>query len=399
MFWNGVTSNVHSLTAVAGAGKSRWIVEQIDKSVRRDGVNPCDVLALSYTRKSAAELGERVNGAIKPYFVSVSTVHSAAWQHVKRCYPDASVATDEYLANQLVERLDCSPVEAAALAADASTWLERGGLPGEWWPHPSFRQIPENLRIDQIAEAMESAFNERLHRKLFGYSDLLTVAYRVADSAPSLVFLDEAQDLSPFQGLLIRRWAELGSTVWLVGDTEQSIYGFRGADPSLLATAPNRMNLCHNYRSGSAIVEVGSALRADGLAMLPAPRAESGLVKVFEHKNFDELCGFVAVMQNMAVDVGVASQVLVRTQAEKRYLTTALTIHEAKGLEWPIVHVAGFSNGRLPSRLALTAAEVAEERRLAYVACTRAKGCLVLHTVKDRRSPFMDLLPRWVVEE
>lgn len=397
MFWDGVTGRVHSLTAVAGAGKTRWIVSEI-KSAIDDGVNPYDILAISYTRKSSAELGNRIYKVVGNSRVSASTIHSAAWRVVKSCWPDAQIASEDFLASQLIERLDCSRSEALALVAEASTWLECGGLPGQWWPHPSFRKFPQNLRVDQVAEAMEQSLNERVSRKLFGYSDLLAVAYKVASRAPSLIYVDEAQDLSPFQALLVRRWAELGATVWLVGDCEQSIYGFRGADPNYLASVTDNMSLVHNHRSGSAIVEVGSALRSDGLEMLPAPRAASGRVQVFEHKNFNELSDYVTVMQNNALNAGVGSQVLVRTQDEKRHLPTALTIHQAKGLEWPIVHVAGFCNGRLPSKLALTPEEVAEERRLAYVGVTRARDVLVLHTIKDRPSPFMNLLPRWVVE-
>lgn len=397
MFWDDVAGRVHSLTAVAGSGKTKWIVDQVKAAVD-DGVDPADILAVSYTRKSAAELGRRIGAAVGDGRVKTSTLHSAAWRHVREIFPDARVASDEFLARQLSSRLGCNRGEAAGLVAEASTWVERGGIPGQWWPSPSFRGIPEKCRADQIAEAMGAAFEERLRRQLFSYSDLLVVAYRVADYAPSLIIIDEAQDMSPFQGLLVRRWAELGATAWLVGDCEQSIFGFRGADPGLLACAPNRINLTRNYRSTSTVVEVGSSLRADGLEMLPVSGAKPGMVKIVEHKNIEKLRNFVAMLSWMAADAGVDSQILVRTQAEKRRFTTALTVHEAKGLEWRIAHVAGFSNGRFPNKLALTPAEIAEERRLAYVACTRAKDVLFLHTLADRPSPFMDLLPRWVVE-
>ena len=61
-----------------------------------------------------------------------------------------------------------------------------------------------------------------------------------------------------------------------------------------------------------------------------------------------------------------------------RQVVTLTTMHSAKGLEWPVVHVVGCSEGLLPISYAKTAAEVEEERRLLYVGVTRARDRLRL---------------------
>lgn len=64
---------------------------------------------------------------------------------------------------------------------------------------------------------------------------------------------------------------------------------------------------------------------------------------------------------------------------------TLSTIHAAKGLEWRHVRVVGVEEGLMPHRRGVTSAEIEEERRLAYVAMTRARDELVLSHARTRR--------------
>jgi DNA helicase-2/ATP-dependent DNA helicase PcrA len=69
------------------------------------------------------------------------------------------------------------------------------------------------------------------------------------------------------------------------------------------------------------------------------------------------------------------------------------TFHAAKGLEWPVVHLAGLESGLVPIGHAQTNEAMAEERRLFYVAVTRAERELHLHWAEERRpSPYLDEL-------
>jgi len=62
-----------------------------------------------------------------------------------------------------------------------------------------------------------------------------------------------------------------------------------------------------------------------------------------------------------------------------------MTIHAAKGLEWPVVIVAGCNEGLLPSKQAIATGEIEQERRLMYVAMTRARDELILAIRPERK--------------
>lgn len=87
----------------------------------------------------------------------------------------------------------------------------------------------------------------------------------------------------------------------------------------------------------------------------------------------NDLAGFIAWVMEQEAVTGKASDL--RNENEDDAVTV-LSIHRSKGLEWPVVFVSGCSEGLMPHKLAATAQEVEEERRMAYVAFTRAEQAL-----------------------
>jgi superfamily I DNA/RNA helicase len=71
---------------------------------------------------------------------------------------------------------------------------------------------------------------------------------------------------------------------------------------------------------------------------------------------------------------------------------TFSTIHSAKGLEWDTVYLLGCEEGSMPSKKAETFKDIEEEKRLFYVACTRAKNKLILCVVVEEPSIFIKVL-------
>jgi DNA helicase-2/ATP-dependent DNA helicase PcrA len=84
---------------------------------------------------------------------------------------------------------------------------------------------------------------------------------------------------------------------------------------------------------------------------------------------------------------------------EQRKPVYLLTMHNAKGLEFPTVILAGINATYMPFFLHRGKEELAEERRLFYVACTRACDLLVLSTASLRRSPFLAAIPPAILRE
>ena len=78
---------------------------------------------------------------------------------------------------------------------------------------------------------------------------------------------------------------------------------------------------------------------------------------------------------------------------------TLLTLHGAKGLEFPAVFLCGVKDGTIPLQTGQGTASEAEERRLFYVGLTRAQDELVLITQTDNSSPFLDDIPQTALKK
>ena len=87
----------------------------------------------------------------------------------------------------------------------------------------------------------------------------------------------------------------------------------------------------------------------------------------------NDLAGFIGWVMEQEAVTGKASDLRGENEDDA---VTVLSIHRSKGLEWPVVFVSGCSEGLMPHKLAATAQEVEEERRMAYVAFTRAEQAL-----------------------
>lgn len=243
------------------------------------------------------------------------------------------------------------------------------------------------------------------------------------------VLIDETQDLNPAQFRLLRSLVSEDPDVFFVGDPSQSVYGWNGADPGLLEHIPavfpdaRVIRLDENHRSTPGIATLASA--ALGSREPPeATRPEGVLPRVAVHDDDEAEARWVARHTWLARGPGRRWShiaVLARTNAQLEVVGEALraqhipfrhagrdlgpasdltaardglvreqdqdstgeedgadgvvlsTFHRAKGLQWPCVFVIGLSEGLVPLRSARTESALAEERRLLYVAMTRAE--------------------------
>jgi DNA helicase-2/ATP-dependent DNA helicase PcrA len=272
----------------------------------------------------------------------------------------------------------------------------------------------------------------RRRRGLLDLDDLLTAcADTLAEDAPFAeavrwrfrhLFVDEMQDVNPAQFRLLSALLGDEPDLFVVGDPYQSVYGWNGADPALLDRLPEILvgtrvlRLDENHRSSPEVVAMAVAtlgLSGDEAPTSARPRGSVPRVTAYDDEH-DEARGVARLIWRAHRPgrswSGMA--VLARTNAQLRAMTEALTaehvphrlaggdagpasdvapdgraaadrdppdavtlstFHRAKGLEWPTVHVIGLSDGLVPLSSARSEAEQAEERRLLYVALTRAE--------------------------
>lgn len=265
------------------------------------------------------------------------------------------------------------------------------------------------------------------------------------------LFVDELQDMNPAQFDLLCAMAGDDPDLFGVGDPHQSIYGWNGADPGLLDRVAARwpptrvLTLPRNHRSTEAIVRAATAVLDRGPLDLVAA-TEGGELPVLKAFPDDEseaaavaawcrslhgpgrhwhhtavLARTNAQLDALAVAFDAAGVPAVRlgsehspasdleaergrhapplVEADKVALST---IHRAKGLEWDNVAVVGVAEGRLPLSTASSEEQLAEERRLLYVAMTRPESLLLCTWSTDSgrtpRSRFLAPVER-VLEE
>ena len=255
------------------------------------------------------------------------------------------------------------------------------------------------------------------------FSDLVAGALVALESGEGLLerwrrragtlLVDEYQDTDRTQYRLANLLAGDSPRLLAVGDDDQSIYGFRGADVrNVLDWARDRpdgriLSLVRNYRCLAPILEVSNRLFPDKperfrKVLVAARTAEGGAAPVWRRcRDGAEEGRWLSAQIGARLRQGLPSRdacVLFRANREESALRAGLrelpqsedgegegvrflTIHAAKGLEWPLVAVAG-QDAAEPE--VLRPADVDEERRLFYVACTRARDVLLLTSCRLR---------------
>ena len=224
------------VVAPAGSGKTRTLNARLLHLVDDRGIEPSLVTAVAYNNRAAAEMRERLQ---RPD-LQIRTIHSLGWRIVRDVRPDAALLGEREVRGRLQRILPHTRragkdvfgpyIEALAdvriaLRHPETVEAERNDVPG-------FAGIFETYRAG-LAERDECDFDEQVYE-----------AIRLLLADPELrarwqrrcrhLLVDEFQDLTPAYLLLLRLLASPELNVFGVGDDDQTIYGYAGADPRFL---------------------------------------------------------------------------------------------------------------------------------------------------------------------
>jgi len=230
--------------AGAGSGKTRVIVHRIAYLVHERGVPPWQILAVTFTNKAAGEMRERVEqtlgGGEMPL---ISTFHSSCArilrQEIQHLGYDRKFAIyDDKDCERLLK--EC----AAALNLDEKKFSAKGlGAAIDEFKNAGL--TPEEVQVGSPYQAtlarVYALYQERLKRcNAADFGDLLLLTVRLFEEHPAVlekyreryrwIMVDEYQDTNPVQYRLVRLLAGTRRNLCVVGDDDQSIYGWRGAD-------------------------------------------------------------------------------------------------------------------------------------------------------------------------
>ncbi|MCY4176827.1 MAG: DNA helicase PcrA [Acidimicrobiaceae bacterium] len=271
------------VVAGAGSGKTRVLTHRIAHLIDAHDVSPYGILAITFTNKAAGEMRHRVAGLVGPVAESmwVSTFHSACVRILRReaahiDYPSSFTIYDQgdavRLCGYVLRDMNLDPkrfpprsVHAAISAAkndnvSAADYAERAGSIAE-------RRIAEVFGHYQSRLASACAMD---------FDDLLTRTVELFRSVPEVlqrwqqrfmhVLVDEYQDTNPVQNELVIRLGAASRQVTAVGDADQSIYAFRGADIRNILDFERAFEdarivvLDQNYRSTQNILTAANAV-------------------------------------------------------------------------------------------------------------------------------------------
>ena len=241
-----------AVVAGPGTGKTRTLVARIAHLIAKEGVPPREITAVTFTRQAAQELRERLEaelgGKQALRGLTVGTFHAVCLQHLPAKQLAGRAEAVKVLAELLAAR-----GEAGISAAECQRRIsaQKNGLPGQ--------DLPEGLR-----EEYDAALQARGARDL---DDVLLEGRDLREAAFRNLLVDEFQDVNPIQRELVLRWSQGGRSLFVIGDPDQSIYGFRGADAEGFAAlgrerAVRTLRLRENYRSAPAVLEAAKAVIA-----------------------------------------------------------------------------------------------------------------------------------------
>jgi DNA helicase-2/ATP-dependent DNA helicase PcrA len=519
-----VTSEAAPLCILAGAGsgKTRVLTRRIAYRSATGALDPRHVLALTFTRKAAGELRSRLGKLGVRDHVVAGTFHAVAYAQLRRRWADNGTRPPALLERKVsllvgllpssVRRRGRGPAGDTVSPADIAGEIEwakaRRVGPGHYAQQAEAHGRRPPLPPGVIGDIYAAYEKEKRRRGMVDFDDLLLLCRAALDSDPEFaaaqrwqfrhLFVDEFQDVNPAQYALLEAWVGGGTDFCVVGDPNQAIYAWNGADSRYLDgfrelhPGAGLVRLTDNYRSTPQVLAIANAVLGGGLRRSPPLRAtcddgdiptvrgyptdtaeakqvakairgdhgpgrrwSRNAVLARTHAQlvlFEEALRAIDVpcrvrgggrfldqpevravikdlksapVQTMAHVIADLREAIDGTpddanapavQERKGHLEALLrladeyvaldregalegflawltatvrsddaetgdavelaTFHAAKGLEWPVVFVVGLERGLIPIAHADTPAAVAEERRLLYVAVTRAREAL-----------------------
>lgn len=292
---------VTAVIAGPGSGKTKTLISRISYLLEERGIAPSSITAVTFTNKAAEEMRSRLEqlpgGKRAVRGMNIGTFHGICSRFLSSAGLEFMVA-DEGLQEELAEKA----IARCALKITPSRFLREvsnrkcSAVQGE------IPEVQEGSHATGAAVTAEAAafYQELLAgEKVLDYDDLLLETLRIFRENPGgeaekqfqFLLVDEFQDINPVQYELLQAWNRNGRELFVIGDPDQSIYGFRGSDAGcfsrLEADYPqvHMVRLEENYRCAPAVLESALSLISHndgGIRSMHAMVKEDTLVRVVE---------------------------------------------------------------------------------------------------------------------
>lgn len=266
--------------AGAGSGKTRVITERIAYLIKK-GINPSNILAVTFTNKAASEMRERIISLLKekPKQLVISTFHSFCVRVLKseieklgykNNFSIYSSSDSKTLIRNVLREIKVNTLnyDENIFAWHIDRYKNNLIKPYEVAPHDDLEEIAK--RVYEIYQSYLKGYNA------LDFNDLINLTIDLFIEFPEVldryqerfkyIMIDEYQDTNFAQYKLTSLLASKYKNIAVVGDDDQSIYAFRGGDISNILSFENEypnakvITLTKNYRSTKAILEAAHAV-------------------------------------------------------------------------------------------------------------------------------------------
>ena len=280
------------VVAGAGSGKTRVLTRRVAHLIRDHGVSPFSILAITFTNKAASEMKERVADLVGPvaFDMWVSTFHSACARILRReahrlgyrsAFSIYDSADSLRLVTMVVRDLDMDPKRFPPRNIRATI----SNAKNELIDYETFSSQGSGFYHEKIADVYRLYQQRLVEASAMDFDDLLMVTVELLQAFPDVlahyqerfqyILVDEYQDTNRAQYLLVKLLGKRHHNVCVVGDHDQSIYAFRGADLRNISEFEKDypdakiVMLEQNYRSTETILEAANAVIANNPSRRP----------------------------------------------------------------------------------------------------------------------------------
>lgn len=262
-----------------GSGKTLVITRRTEELIRQYGVNPQNILVITFTKAAAGEMKERFVRLMggKGEGVNFGTFHAVFFTILKYAYhySAANIIREDQknlFFREIVEHLEYEIEDEKEFISGIISEISL--VKGERMDLEHYYSINCS---DEIFKKIYQAYENRLRKEnLIDFDDMLVLCYELLTERPDIlsvwqkkyqyILIDEFQDINKVQYDIIRLLALPENNLFIVGDDDQSIYRFRGAKPEIMLNfnkdypEGKRILLDVNYRSTERIVECATSL-------------------------------------------------------------------------------------------------------------------------------------------
>lgn len=338
------------ILAGAGSGKTRVLTHRITYLIEEKGVNPWNILAITFTNKAAGEMRERVDQLVGfgSESIWVSTFHSACVRILRRFIDRLGYDTN-FTIYDTDDQKSLMKEVCRYLQIDTKMYKERALLSAISSAKNEMIS-PEEYRLEaegdfsrkKIAEVYAEYEKQLRANNALDFDDLLVKAVQLFQTQPDVleyyqerfryIMVDEYQDTNTVQFRLIQILSSKYRNLCVVGDDDQSIYKFRGANIKNILNFEEEfpdavvIKLEQNYRSTSTILNAANAVirnnhgRKDKTLWTENPEGEKLVCRQFDNA-YDEADYIAGAIQKKVKEEGASYNecaVLYRTNAQSR---------------------------------------------------------------------------------